>query len=168
MLYYHGNLLAPENIRGGLIAHGCNALGVMGSGIAKAIKDQFPACFSEYSRWHQKNGLKLGEVVYYHHNDGNPENEVLIANCITQQNTGTNRRQVNYVAVAKAMSDVCQFANAAELVVRIPLIGAGLGGGDWKVISEIIKDCEVGCKTQVEVFVLEQKLYDKLIAGEAI
>ena len=45
------------------IIQGCNAQGVMGSGIAKLIRDVYPIVFTEYRDHYERYSLLMGEVV---------------------------------------------------------------------------------------------------------
>lgn len=58
--YINGDLFST-NVR--TIAHGCNAQGVMGSGVAKIVKALYPEAFSEYRAVNIKSGLVLGEII---------------------------------------------------------------------------------------------------------
>jgi O-acetyl-ADP-ribose deacetylase (regulator of RNase III) len=128
-----------------LIVHGCNAQGVMGSGFAAEVKIKFPGAFSEYvkmvNEYSKGSPELLGKVSYY---NCEYTNSNMIANAITQQHYGrdTTLRYVNYKAVQDCFRQI-----AAELrqtpvslinSVRFPQIGAGLGNGDWSIISQII------------------------------
>lgn len=137
--YTKGDLLqAPERI----IAHGCNAQGVMNSGVAKAVREKYPNAFTVYKTtydwWnHAQNGLVLGMVIPALCGDK------IIANMITQHDYGRdpNIRYVNYDACRTGFSALQMLArHYNEKVVAIPKIGAGLGNGDWNVIEAIIKE----------------------------
>lgn len=120
-----------------MVVHGCNAKGVMGSGVARVVRNNFPAAYYEYVRHHEEHGLKLGEVINV---------EVLprrfIANAITQESFGSDgRRYVSYHAIRVAFGIIRKFAidNNIE-TINYPLIGAGLGGGNWDEIAPIINE----------------------------
>lgn len=131
--YVVGNLLeAPEDC----IAHGCNAQGVMGSGVAVQIKEQFPNAYYVYNRQHAEyDGLILGDVIWAR------QNNKFIANCITQERYGKNKHEqyVNYDAIRSCMWKININCFDIKTVV-LPLIGAGLGGGDWSIIAKIIEE----------------------------
>ncbi len=139
LIYRIGDLCdAPEPI----IIHGCNAQGVMGSGVARAIRYKWPHVFDKYQRKYVKQGgLNLGQIVW-----ANVEPYKFIGNAITQENYGrTGTRYVDYDAVSKVFAEVyAALSNLCEMdlipydlepAVAIPKIGAGLGGGDWDIIS---------------------------------
>ena len=132
--YQKGDLLAsPEP----LIAHGCNSQGVMGAGIAAAIKARFPAAFQAYRLHHEMAGLQLGQVIFV---DITPS--LTVANAITQATTGTDpqTRYVSYDAIADCMTRIAAEARFRRIGrVGLPKIGAGLANGDWSIIERIIE-----------------------------
>ena len=118
------------------IVHGCNAMGVMGSGVAKIIRDQFPEAYVAYRKQYEEAGkLIMGDVIWA------SSNNKLIGNAITQKSYGRDgHRYVSYDAIAEAMSEINKTSLYDGLEeVAMPQIGAGLGGGDWNVISAIIE-----------------------------
>jgi len=142
-----GDILTVER---GIIVHGCNARGVMGSGLARQVKARWPRCFEEY-RAHvllQACGGRpcLGDVVPYVVTD-----ELIIASAITQETYGREpgKVYVNYAAVKTCFSAVALAAKELQLPVHYPMIGAGLGGGDWSLIERQI-DAALEPYTEVE------------------
>lgn len=129
--YRRGNVLESD-IRH--IVHGCNCCGVMGSGVARAVRDAYPQAYEDYLQEHNSHGLMLGNIVISVQNDG-----TVLYNALTQQNYGRDKiRYVSYWAIAETFSKLESFGVGA---IALPRIGAGLGGGDWHVISAIIEDC---------------------------
>jgi O-acetyl-ADP-ribose deacetylase (regulator of RNase III) len=143
--YRIGNLLGHP---GTYMVHGCNAQGAMGSGVAKAIRDQYPECYEVYRAAHKAKPLKLGEVV--------PAKcgRHIVLNGITQEFYGNAGGVfVDYDALREVMRTCDEYISselqkqgiadpANELTkpeLGMPLIGAGLAGGDWQMISAIIE-----------------------------
>ena len=128
MKYVKGNLLDAEE---SIIMHGCNSMGVTGSGVAKAIKEKYPEAFQVYRKQKEIDGLKLGTYSSVITKDNK-----LIINAITQKYYGRDgKKYVSYDAVsnlAKTLNGL--YKNES---IAIPKIGAGLGGGNWKVIESI-------------------------------
>lgn len=136
-----GNLM---NVRAGHIVHGCNAQGVMGSGVALGVKNTFPGAYKSYLREHQTKGLILGVAYPYFENDA-----LVIWNAITQDNFGTDTRHTSYDAIHTCFEqlnwylkeggvDNRKFTQPNE--VYIPMIGAARGGGNWRIIETIIEE----------------------------
>lgn len=130
--YRKGDLIAAP-VR--VIAHGCNAQGVMGSGVAKAVRAAYPGAYTAYRAKFDASGLNLGDIILYVREDR------VVANMITQEKFGADgSRYVDYGAVEVClwkMNRTAQHEGWSE--VAMPMIGAGLGGGDWQVISGIIE-----------------------------
>ena len=131
--YLVGDLLESSYY---LILHGCNAQGVMGSGVAKQIRKKFPQAFEEYYIAHEKEMLWLGDVMFTDCGDK------IIANGVTQQYYGRGGECfVSYTAINNVMEETHKYALSNGIqYVAMPLIGAGLGGGSWNKISSIIED----------------------------
>lgn len=150
-----------------VIAHGCNAKGVMGSGVARLIRDQHPVAYDAYVRHHREKGLTVGSVIW-------ANSSRLIANCITQENFGGGACDgvvyVDYDGVRQAMKHIDRaayltqssldvrhhFNNAIITAVAMPLIGAGLAGGSWSRIAAIIE--EEAINFQPVVYLIDGKI----------
>lgn len=130
--YIKGDLLSTDCKT---ILHGCNAQGVMGSGVAKIIRETYPKAYTVYREKYNREGLRLGDCIRVL--DGNK----LIVNAITQQYYGRDgSKYVSYDAIDEVMKEI----NAMHYIygikeIAMPQIGAGLGGGDWQVIEAIIE-----------------------------
>lgn len=124
--YIWGDLMdAPQKI----IVHGCNMQGVMGSGVALAVKNNYPEAYNIY----RNNSRHLSDIGHYEYSDR------IVVNAITQENYGrTGERFVNYDALAIIMNKLnSKYKDEEE--IAMPLIGASLGGGNWDIISTIIE-----------------------------
>jgi O-acetyl-ADP-ribose deacetylase (regulator of RNase III) len=154
MKFVKGDLLdAPEKI----IAHGCNAQGVMGSGVALAIKNKYPSAYISY--------MKL--IKYCKDNLKSPlchcavafSKDKIILNAITQEFYGRDGKQyVNYEAVTRSLARGIKALLAQGHDVRriaIPKIGAGLGGGDWEIIKGLLADIETVLEIEFIIYTLE-------------
>lgn len=130
-----GNILSVQN---GIIVHGCNAKGVMGAGVALAVRRAYPEAFKAYRQIFESEGLQLGTVNFV------PINEhLVIANAITQEDYNRSHGpecMIDYNAIRKCFRVIANEAKAKKLSVHYPMIGAGLGGGDWDTIQAIIED----------------------------
>jgi O-acetyl-ADP-ribose deacetylase (regulator of RNase III) len=129
-----GNVLDIER---GIIVHGCNSHGVMGAGIALQIKERFPEAFHAY----QKSNLKLGYISVVE-----VAKDKMIVNAITQKSTGIGK-QVSYDAIEDCFIRIRELMNNHELFglslglpLCFPMLGAGLGGGNWNIIEKIIDE----------------------------
>lgn len=121
-----------------LLIHGCNAQGVMGSGIAKLVKDQHPFAYLAYKQTQRRYGLMLGQVIMWE----NEQEDRSIANVITQEFYGRDprRQYVNYEAVIVGLQAVVKYMeNMPDMPIHLPFIGGGLGGGDRKRLLAIFE-----------------------------
>jgi O-acetyl-ADP-ribose deacetylase (regulator of RNase III) len=123
--YINGDLL---KVTVGIIAHGCNAQGVMGSGVARSIRTKYPEAYLDYLLMPKK----LGEVSLVQ-----VSKNLQVASCITQQFYGRDPKvqYVSYPAIEECFSKLPK-----DIPIHIPKIGAGLANGDWEVISKIISN----------------------------
>ncbi len=137
--YRKGDLM---QVKSGILAHGCNMHGVMGSGVAKLVKEMYPKAFERY-RKDLTGGFPLGSVSVWSPQETGTV-EFLVASCLTQEDMGYDgKRYVSYDAIDSCFNILNIISIKAGLPIHIPRIGAGLGGGSWDVIAEIIRDrCE--------------------------
>lgn len=136
-----GDVLTSDLRPGVIIVHGCNCLGVMGAGVALAVKIKYPAAYDVYMHVHNTAGLKLGDVTI-----AEVEKDIFVINANTQHYVG-GIKPINYEAVAQCFTLVQGFVEAfiklrpgIKAEVRFPKIGSGLGGGNWNIISTIIDE----------------------------
>lgn len=152
MKYVKGNLLdLAEEGKFDVIVHGCNCLNTMGSGIARQIRDRYPKAYLIDQASPKGNENKLGNFTQAHidgyrryspHQRGFRPYSFTIINAYTQ--FGFNPRNVvntDYEALESVFWQIKLLYDLnpqAPCRIGIPMIGAGLGGGDWKVIETII------------------------------
>lgn len=124
----------------GIIAHGVNCQGVMGSGVARALRDKWPSIYPAYQILCAKAETAselLGRVQYV-----TPRlSDVSVANCFTQVFYGRDgKRYADVQAVEKCILQVAQSCNQLKLPLYMPKIGCGLGGLSWENdIEPIVK-----------------------------
>lgn len=134
MKYIEKNILSSNE---DIIVHGCNCQGKMGSGVALAIRNKWPEAYRAYVYKYKNFGLQLGEIQAI------PiENGRFIINAMTQEFYGRDgKRYVSYEAIESCMQKISDFMKEYGLhSIAMPPIGSGLGGGDWNIIKEIIKE----------------------------
>lgn len=152
--YKVGNLiLAALGGEVDAILHCANCQCTMKSGFARELVHEM-----QMAKWADDNTSiltpeeKLGTFSHVY------TRAVHVFNLYGQLDYGTNQRQVNYGALAEAMTraKLWLLENEDKYVkIGIPMLGAGLAGGDWGIISElaehIFKDFDV------TVYVLDEK-----------
>jgi len=119
-----------------VIVHGCNCQNTMGAGIAKSIKQKFPAAYKADQQTPKGDRNKLGTIsTATVECDGH---ELTIVNAYTQFNWRGRGIKADYDAIRAAFHAIkLQFSGKR---IGYPRIGAGLAGGDWNVIAQIIDD----------------------------
>lgn len=144
----YGDLLSVTN---GIIIHGVNAQGVFGSGVALAIQKKYPKAYEEYKADYRFFNLVLG----YNSKQWIRDNDFCIISAVTQKYYGRDgKRYVNYVAIAECFKEAVDYAKDYKLPLHFPKIGAGLGGGDWSIIEQIINDADPYDKVKKNLWIL--------------
>ena len=127
-----------------VIAHGCNCFCTMGAGIAPQMAkafgcDDFPLEDIKYSGVQSK----LGKIDYKTL-DVNGK-ELTVVNAYTQY--GLGGKPFDYVAFEKIVSEMNTLFKGKH--IGLPKIGAGLAGGDWPTIRQLIIDGFTDCNVTV-------------------
>jgi O-acetyl-ADP-ribose deacetylase (regulator of RNase III) len=111
----------------------------MGAGVALQIRNRHPECFLKYEAEVHGRHAVLGDVVIW--NSPISQRRKRIFNALTQPTTGITGKHVSYDAVHDCFKYINEYCLRNEInEINFPLIGAGLGGGSWPVISAIIMD----------------------------
>ena len=154
-------------ITNGLIAHGVNCQGVMGSGVAKDLRDAWPRVFSVYKDFcdaHAKlnpgasKADMLGDTITAEV-QRNERGTVYVMNAFTQENYGRDGKvYASLAAVRTILTSAVQMAVALHTSLHIPRIGCGLGGLSWDkdVYPALLEALAVDNVEGLDVFV-----YDK-------
>ena len=155
---------APNEIA--LIPHCCNNLGVMGAGVALALKKKWPQTEKDYlnSRYH------IGTVSYTCvYND--TQIHTIIANMVAQDGiiNESNPKPLKYYHLANCMDKVYTFVDAMKLdnpdlnvVIHCPEFGGLRAGGNFEFVLELIK--EIWIERGVDVVIYEFEA-DKFFRG---
>lgn len=121
-----------------VIVHGCNCFNTMGAGVALQIANRFPEARYVDSITNYGDRRKLGTASIATVR-GDVEDALIIVNGYTQYGTASasGERVVDYQAVYNVFAyTVYNLACIApKMRIGIPMIGAGLAGGDWSVLK---------------------------------
>lgn len=138
-----GDILnAPENV----VLHQVNCQGVMGSGLAKQIKDKYPIVYEEYKKYCDSFPNKLHLLGLAQFVEIGNESIKFFVNIFGQFNYGTHQKQTDYVALRQGFETVFNTVNNIylkdyKLTIAIPYkIGCGLGGGNWNIVYGMIEE----------------------------
>lgn len=119
-----------------VLVHGANCLHTMGAGVARLIKERFPAAYQADLCTVRGDRSKLGtvslaEVI-------NLRGDTLtIVNAYTQFGITGPLPRVDYGAITKCFTIIRERFGSKR--IGIPMIGAGLGGGDWGQVVKAIE-----------------------------
>ena len=144
ILYRKGDLLShrdPEGDYRTYFLHIANNKGVMGSGVAKQIVTKYPSVKEDYLYYFQTEGEKILGKVFL---TTDPQTQHNIYTCVAQNGYGRDgKKYVDYHVLKGCLKEVQSHFSVNDDVfkpqIAMPKIGAGLGGGDWSVISQIIE-----------------------------
>lgn len=123
-----------QNGKFDVIVHGCNCFCAMGSGIAPVIAKTFPDALEVDKNTIKGDKQKLGTISVAYDQDY----ELYVVNAYTQFSFGGKEVHVDYDAIRTCFKQIK--TEFHDLRIGIPMIGAGLGGGDWDIISGIIDE----------------------------
>lgn len=143
--YIEGDATSPVGDGNKIIVHCCNDIGVWGAGFVLALSAKWSDPENGYKQWHANDAvadekgvrrLTLGEVQFVPAEAG-----IEVANIIGQYGVGSKggAKPIRYPAIKKGLKQVARRAHDLNATVHAPRFGAGLAGGDWNKIEEIIQ-----------------------------
>ena len=122
-----------------VICHQVNCQGVMGSGIAKQVREKFPWVYAHYKEVCEKckpyQLLGVKQLVYINERQA-------ICNCFGQEDYGSNPYicYTSYEALRESLCRLRQEINNKSITIAVPyLMGCARGNGDWNKVSQIIE-----------------------------
>lgn len=163
--YEVGDCLTFPNMGSAIyvVPHVCNDIGAWGSGFVVAVSKKYADPEKAYRLWYRDDDylqfgkhipFALGEVQIVKGESG-----VFIANMIGQHKIiRTDGKPIRYRHLANAMDKVGKFCKSYQkkiddqleamdktpgsvpVVIRCPMFGSGLAGGNWEFIEELIKE----------------------------
>ena len=132
-----------------IVLNGANCFNTMGAGIAKQFKNKYPSVYEIDQKTKKGDKSKLGgytlaliKTKTFH--------DVSIINAYTQYHYGGGRC-ADYTAIRNVFNLVSQNFSK-EIRIGYPMIGAGLAGGDWQIISKIIDEELIGFDHSVVIY----------------
>ena len=136
----------------GVVVHGCNAQGAMGSGVAAALVKRWPQIYEGYNALCKSASDKqtiLGTSHFVTITDG----ALIIGNLITQQTYGPQPygRSIAYAspeAIEKSLRTAFSMADLNNLPLYMPKIGCLRGGLNWEkdvlpIVEQLDKEFEL-------------------------
>jgi O-acetyl-ADP-ribose deacetylase (regulator of RNase III) len=138
--YVIGDATRPLGTGSRIIVHLCNDLGLWGKGFVLALSARWTEPEARYRSWSRGGAevpFELGQVQVVA-----VEPTLWVANMLGQH--GIRRPggapPIRYDAVRTGLATVAQFAQLHKATIHMPPIGAGLAGGNWETISQLIRE----------------------------
>ena len=121
-----------------VFCHQVNCKGVMGSGLAKQIRDTYPEVYGKY-RQQSALGNNLGQVLAVRTNDNR-----LCINMYSQDDYGRTKCHTDYMAFKRCLQKIAALMKSAGMsrfkTIAFPYgIGCGLAGGDWRIVLKMLQ-----------------------------
>jgi len=138
--YVIGDATQPMGEGEKIICHIVNTEKRWGAGFVLALSKRWKEPERAY-RGIKKDFMTLGHVQYVC-----VEFDITIANMVAQHSVGPKlidgvlTQPIRYYALNTCLEKVNAFALEHGATLHMPRIGAGLSGGDWKEIEQIIKN----------------------------
>lgn len=139
------------------ILHQVNCQGVMGSGVAKQVREKYPVVYQWYKKWCDeykevakslgKNPLLGRAQIVYKENvpyDQLTDKQVIV-NLYAQDKYGYGGNcYTDYDALKKCLEYVNQHFKGCSVAIPY-LMACHRGGGDWSIVSKLIEETLVDC-----------------------
>ena len=118
----------------GIIAHGVNCQGQMGSGVAKAVRTKWPCVYDYYKQMYDDGEAVMGAVQLI-----KLKPDLYVANLFTQKYYGNDGKvYANKKAVIETIKKLTLLDEVKHLPIYMPKIGCGLGGLNWNNVKDLI------------------------------
>lgn len=119
------------------ICHQVNCQGVMGSGVARAIRSKYPEvyyAYKDFSLQHKEN--LLGKVQYAITDTGK-----VVCNLFAQENFGADGKcYTDYDALRACLEALRDNIDPKDEIAFPYLMGCYRGGGDWNIVYSMMEE----------------------------
>lgn len=158
----YGDVITEAQKFKGIIAHQVNTFGMMGAGVALALRQRV-LTDEQYANYQQKcytstiiDGVNahMGTVDFEQAPDG-----TWVANMFSQNPTPDPTGSLtNYEALSSCLEKVKGFARDNDLPVFLPgYVGCGIAGGDWNIVRTIINNTFYDNSVEVSIVYLDRR-----------
>lgn len=136
----------------GLIIHGVNCQGVMGTGVALAIRNKWPIAYIDYKSActeYRKSKVLLGKLQVSRIDDN-----LYIGNGFTQEYYGRDDKiYADLRAVDLVLHKAFMWCYLNEMPLKSVQIGCGLGGLLWDIeVKPLFQKYEAQFKTEAQIY----------------
>lgn len=163
--FVKGDATSPKADGAKIVIHCCNDAGGWGRGFVLAVSKRWKLPEDAYRQWSRvreaaavdanyancvitTGPFRLGQVQFVR-----VEKKVYIANIIGQSGTAWvgGVPPIRYEAIQEGLGRVATWAKMNDASVHMPRMGAGLAGGEWHRIEEIVRGslCDQGIRVTV-------------------
>lgn len=156
--YCVGDATVPPTDGPFVITHVVNDGGRWGRGFVGALTARWPRVEAAYRAWARGQGqpgdptFTLGAVQFVQ-----VAPEGWVANCVAQHGIRSPQDRISpapirYDALAIGLAEVAAFAHARGATVHAPRLGAGLAGGSWPTIAQILQTTVIAADVAVTIY----------------
>lgn len=139
--YLEGDASIPIN-KDSMIIHIVNNLGYWGKGFVLSLSAQYPMAKKLYKDWCKgliATPFTLGKNQFIQVDN---QERIFVVNMLAQDGVKkgnySQKPNVDYKSLEDCLIDISRFAMKNRLTIQMPKIGAGLSGGEWSIIENII------------------------------
>lgn len=133
--YLIGDATAPQGDGLKVIAHIVNNAGAWGSGFVLALNKRWASPKAIYQKDIRECRLTLGKTQFIE-----VETDIVVANmCAQLYLVPKNEIPLKYLELKKCLKHVNRFCKEKGATLHGPRFGAGLAGGSWDKVEELIK-----------------------------
>lgn len=126
--YIKGNIFESK---ADVLVNPVNTVGIMGAGLAKQFKDQFPNMYEAYKMLCKIGVVETGSIVWFNGSDRT------IANLPTKRHW-KNPSKLEWISEGlNALHN--DMYRGGYTSVALPKLGCGLGGLKWEVVKDLIE-----------------------------
>ena len=148
---------------GGVLAHGVNAAGAMGAGIAVLFKKKWPGMYTEYHKECKEGNIVPGMAWKWESITGpllTEQDRLAETVGVTVYNLAIKshwRNPASYNAIEASVDEMLiDMHQTRRKSVAMPWIGCGLGGLDQGYVTKILKRCLVKAEPGHTIWVYEK------------
>lgn len=149
--YLIGDATEPRGDDQKIIAHIANDKSITwGRGFGLAISKKWPIIRKDFRKFieYSKNGLELGISHLIRVSE-----DLSIFTMVAQHGYGpSNKPRIRYQALFTCLLSLLDASRRLSAKVHMPRIGTGYGGGNWNIISELIKETLVEHGIEVTIY----------------
>lgn len=132
------------------VAHGVNCQGIMGAGVARAVRDAYgDDMFDSYKQACETSQLRPGGVHLWR-SEGCPWDRPDLLNVASQRHPGSDAK---IPWLAEGMLKACQLAKLlGHGWLGVPRIGCGIGGLTWQQVEPVLLTASLATDIRIAVF----------------